>query len=494
MQTRCSLIRSPSSCLRLVPILICAGGCAPAYRNAPLEVYAPDSGYRFETLKCGEGNSDELFVCVTFSGGGSRAAALAYGVLQELRDTSIPPLERQGTLRSMLDEVDTISSVSGGSFTAAGYALWRERLFDGHYEQVFLKKNVQQALALRIFSFPSLLLLPLVVLDRIDVASEYFHEEIFERRTYADLLQDGRRPYIVVNATNLAAGQRFEFSQADFDILGSDLACLPIGYAVGASQAVPIVFSPLRLKYYPGRPSSQAIADVFARKRPRSRVRRREVWARSLLPSTQPGQEPPTQIEAERHRWLYLVDGASSDNLGLSFVIENHRDGVIRDRIERDAQSRIRQLVVIVVNAGTRPPNNIEQRHSAPGLLSMGYRAAMIAIDNHSHALIDMVWSGLVEQAERIRSLYSHCRSELAKCPDAAAPDAPFEARFSSFVVEVNLEDLSDDQARKELQALPTNYNLQPEQVDRVIQAGRQLIRDNSEFQRLLSHLRSAPR
>src|SRR5262245_63984032 len=104
--------------MRSLAGLCCAllAGCAsfPA-PNPPLARYAPDAGYRFERLERGD-NSDDLFVIVSFSGGGTRAAALAYGVLEALRDTRI---EWQGRKVSLLDEVDVISSISGGSFPAA---------------------------------------------------------------------------------------------------------------------------------------------------------------------------------------------------------------------------------------------------------------------------------------------------------------------------------------------------------------------------------------
>ena len=71
--------------------------------------------------------SDELLLILTFSGGGTRAAAFAYGVLQTLAETDIII---DGQKPRLLDEVDGISSVSGGSFTAAYYGLFKDRIFE----------------------------------------------------------------------------------------------------------------------------------------------------------------------------------------------------------------------------------------------------------------------------------------------------------------------------------------------------------------------------
>ena len=101
--------------------------------NPPLEPGTPRYGFPDEAAGA---NTHSLFVCLTFSGGGTRAAALSYGVLEKLRDTQI---EWKGQTKSLLDEVDCISSVSGGSFTAAYYGLFGDRIFQD-FEPRFLKR------------------------------------------------------------------------------------------------------------------------------------------------------------------------------------------------------------------------------------------------------------------------------------------------------------------------------------------------------------------
>ena len=90
--------------------------------------------------------SDELLLVLAFSGGGTRAAAFAYGVLEELAAT---PVMLGGQSRRLLDEVDLISAVSGGSFTAAYYGLYGDRIFRD-FETDFLKRPVERELVLQL--------------------------------------------------------------------------------------------------------------------------------------------------------------------------------------------------------------------------------------------------------------------------------------------------------------------------------------------------------
>ena len=109
-------------------------GCAHYPTNAKLDNFDKDEGYRYQNILSPE-NSDSLLVILAFSGGGTRAAAFSYGVLEKLRATEII---WEGKKKRLLDEVDVISSVSGGSFTSAYYALYRDKIF-ADFESRFLK-------------------------------------------------------------------------------------------------------------------------------------------------------------------------------------------------------------------------------------------------------------------------------------------------------------------------------------------------------------------
>ena len=150
--------------------------------NVPLERHDPTYGYRI-TDKTQHRARGRATIYLAFSGGGTRAAAFAYGVLEELRETEIGG---DGGKMSLLEEIDTISGVSGGSFPAAYYGLFGDRIFE-EFEARFLKKNIQGALIWRGLLPWNLLRLFTPWLSRSDLASRYYHENVFDEATFADL-------------------------------------------------------------------------------------------------------------------------------------------------------------------------------------------------------------------------------------------------------------------------------------------------------------------
>ena len=276
------------------------GACASRPENPPLASYDPTMGYRLSLLKP-DHNTDRLFVILAFSGPGQRAAALSYGVLAALRDTQI---RWNGQTTNLLDEVDVISATSwGGSMVAAYYGLYRHRIFET-FEAELLYRPVIEDLT-RLFSRPSnWFRLASPTYSFGDLVAEYYDENVFNGATYAEIIANERRPFVVLNATDMSIGAQFSFTQDQFDMVCSDLSGLTIGQAVAASSAIGLN-PPITLKNYAGtceyrHPGwvDNALKDRESRRDPR-RTAHAEANLSSLSPETCHGAFVQFTIRAE---------------------------------------------------------------------------------------------------------------------------------------------------------------------------------------------------
>lgn len=215
LPSRTGLRRSPL--LGLACLWLLLTGCA-GFRavNSPLEAFHAERGYGKQDAKRLGG---EALLALAFSGGGTRAAALSYGVLEELRDTVVVV---GGERKRLLDEVDVISSVSGGSFTSAYYGQYGDRIFE-NFEERFLRRNVQKQLLLQLLRPRNWFRMMRTFFSRTELTIEYYDQKIFDQATFADLGAAGG-PLIQINATDLSVGNRFTFVQRQFDLICSDLS------------------------------------------------------------------------------------------------------------------------------------------------------------------------------------------------------------------------------------------------------------------------------
>ncbi len=456
----------------LAPILALAifQGCSHYLINPPVQTYQPGGGYRFEGLQPGPGNTDRVFLCLTFSGGGTRAAALAYGVLQELRDTVIT---EDTTPRALIQEADCISSVSGGSFTAAYYALFRDRLFQD-FESNFLRRNIERELAGNLLNPLNWFRLMSPFFSRIDLAAELYDATVFESKHYRDLA-NGLRPFITLNATNVALGSRFEFTQDQFDFLGSDLEAYPVARAVAASSAFPILLNPLSLKNHPS-PLGYEVPQTVRNALEDAEInRRRFLWAKNLMEYQDKARRP----------FVHLLDGGLADNIGLRAVADAYTRGFIRQRINNGA---IRTLAIIVVNARTDPPEDIDKHERPPHLPAVAMKTATTSMENFSFETVEFMRGLAGDRVQAQRDVAACQRLLDTRCPGGPRI-AAFPAEINLHVVEVNFEALKDPREREFFLGLPTSFTLNNHQIDCLIAAGRRLLRDSSEYRALLAEL-----
>ena len=298
--------------LIVVAALMMLGGCATRPINPPIEQVDLSKGYRFDTRWAHRSNYDaENLVVLAFSGGGTRAAAFSYGVLETLRGMEV--IGPKGRKFRMLDEVDLVTGVSGGSFTALAFGLYGDKLFD-IYESSFLKRDVQGELIARALNPGNWGALSSENWGRSELAAQFYDEILFHGATYADL-DRGTGPLILASATDISTGARLGFMQYAFDFLCSDLNAVPLSRAAAASSAVPFVLSPVTLNNYGGSCKFAmpkwiaAFGDPETAPRPAARA----LKTRQDLQAFQDGVHRP---------YIHLVDGGLADNLGMRAVLE----------------------------------------------------------------------------------------------------------------------------------------------------------------------------
>ncbi len=171
---------------------VCDSGCAHWPTTPGLE-QASAPGYRLaEVVRPGQ--SDDLMVVVAISGGGMRAAALGYGVLEELRRTEVMV---NGVKSRLLDEVDVISAVSGGTLPATYYGLRGEKTFE-EFESRVLSRNLESELAKRIILNPTnWFRLPSGTFGKSDLFAELYDETVFDHATFSDLKR-ANGPFVII--------------------------------------------------------------------------------------------------------------------------------------------------------------------------------------------------------------------------------------------------------------------------------------------------------
>ena len=428
-------------------------GCAHWPATPKLE-QAGAPGYRVGDATR-PGQSDDLLVILALSGGGTRAAALGYGVLEELRRTEVTV---NGQKRRLLDEVDVISAVSGGTFPATYYALRGEKTFE-EFETKVLLRRFESELAQKIILNPAnWFRLPSATFGKSDLFAELYDETVFDRATFADL-KKANGPFVIINGTDVTTGARFSFTQDQFDAICADLMQVPLGRAVATSTALPPLLTPITFENRGGACGRKAPAWFAAAE---GAMRESGTPGRALL------RARALQAYADPARpYIHIFDGGISENLGLAEVLRAFELlKVDPDETVLPALRRARKVVVIAVNA-VRYPEVDWDRSAAPP---------------DSDTLRDQMWGIPVDRItlDGIEQVRDQLAAWQAGSPQRRA-----------YLAQVTFENLKDPTERAYFSGVRTRLQLPKEQVDKVREVGGRLLREAPAFQRLLSDLKS---
>lgn len=468
---------APLARLCVFGALLFVAACASPVRTMQLGRVDQFSGYRYATLdRRAPKTIDKSAVIMSFSGGGTRAAALADGALRALAATEVDGSAGEVPLAS---QIDVVSSVSGGSVTAAYFAL------DGiaglsKFEQDFLYSNVMDALITRTLVNPLQLFYP-----RIDILVDYLDDRVFDHKTYRDLIAADRpgrdrRPYVILNAADMASGNVFSFTQDQFDLICADLRDLTIADAVAASAAFPVALSALTLRNRAPCEAQRAATETAGTgwrlndgmPEPLRIINDRAAETRlgikypaaENLARFRRGTVSLTYLNRDGKKdYVQLLDGGIADNLGLTMPLTlltspaespSFRNWVNTGKVDK--------LLFVVVNARSQADDDFGSGARPPGLRATLAAAIGTPIDATSFQLLGQL-------------------------------DRLIDARFKpKSLVLVDFDLIADPGCRRYFQMMATSWALPRRQVRDLIDLGEAMVLQSPRYREFVAALGAA--
>jgi NTE family protein len=405
-------------------------------------------------------NSDKLFVVVTFSGGGKRAAAFSYGVLEALRDIQVTTPD--GEQHALLDEIDLISAVSGGAFTAAYYALNGHETFESYVPR-FLNHDTEKDLWHKVLAPVNWPRLAKPLVSRSDLEVEYFDEELFKGATVYDVMT--RSPRVIVTATDLVRAKPFAFTREQLNGICVDPKSVPVARAVFASAATPIYFAPLVMHNYAGScgyvppttvsPEAMAEEDVYRRER---------------------GERLLSYLDSKDFPYLHLADGALADNLGARAILDEVALGeTVTDALRRNGFSRARRMLFIVVDARTDFDTRNAEHPEPLGIKKVMDAVVSVTFNRYSFETMNLMRARVKRWENEVRTTRCKVALAITDCD-----------KFDVDLVELSFDRVKDPAERQYLDRVPTALTLSPEEISRLRRAAHTLVEESPDLARFL--------
>jgi predicted acylesterase/phospholipase RssA len=466
--------------LRLVVLAagIAVSGCS-ATDTTPINQTRTQAGPPSPAALPDPDDDGGTILALAFSGGGTRAAAFAYGALTEL-DTLI--IDEHPTERSLVDDVRSVAGTSGGAVMAAylgykgkeGYVDFRDR---------FLAMDAESYMRTRFT--PSNLARTVVDGGANDRNSfgRWLDEQLFEGATFAAFHKPDR-PIVWITASDIYNRTPFLFTQDTFSALCSDLDQVKIADAVAASAAVPVVFSPVILAT-PARGQCQY---------------QRPAWLQKAIDSDNPSvrlQAYARMLDSYQSnsdlKYVRLLDGGLTDNLGISAMsLERAQATTPYAPLSAYQAVRIRHFLFIVTDAGVQNEYDwgVSQQPPHIGKILRSVADTTIsASTRHGFDAVDLAFSQWQQQLIEYR-----CGLTNAQVLRTRGTLVGWNCRD----VVVTTEHLSfrnaDPSLYRALNNIPTRLRLDKQQVDLVIQAGREAVRNNANIQKVARETRQRAR
>ncbi len=453
---------------------VALGSCSGfGIRNAPINTALSDTASPSESTLSTPGklqDVSETAIGLSFSGGGTRASAFAFGVLQELSKTEVAS---RGGRAPLVDNVSLISGVSGGSVTAAYFALrGSEMLTD--FRKKFLIQDVEASLNTSVNVTNLMLLTKGGVNDRSGLPT-WLDKNLFRGATYADVLKPGK-PQLWINASDIYNRTTFIYNTVNFGALCSDLRRYPLSEAVAASAALPLVFAPIVIENYADKCQFDAPDWVSSADRPGA-----PAILRASAAAIQRYREK-TDIN-----FVKLLDGGMTDNLGLSgLVLELAAATKPYEPLTPRKAVNLKRFLFVVVDAGRPPGGDLAKKVESPELMDLIQAVSDTAVDSNVRAAYDAFVAEMEKWRERL--IEYRCSLSPPEVADMRGSTDGWDCRALTLqVVKVSFDQMREASVRSRLDKIPTRFKLPREDVDLLISAAGSLLRQNPSYKEFLA-------
>ncbi|RDV05766.1 patatin-like phospholipase family protein [Undibacter mobilis] len=442
------------------------GGCASVH-NLPLNTptSSPMPGFirpagAAEAIPARRISGDTV-VGLAFSGGGTRAAAFAYGVLDRMAKYQIP---REGPL---LDHIGLVSGVSGGAIMAAYYGLKGPAALHD-----FRARYLTQDLMAQLDTSFSLGNIARAVGGGVNTDNkmrDWFNTNLFHGATFADLA--GRRPVALINATDIYNRTPFLFSPQTFAAACSDFAQYPLAAAVAASAAVPGAFAPVVIEAYPDQCQTPLPGWVTAAAANPHASPLLQAYARGL-----------TDIRSGRVKYVKLFDGGLIDNYGLSGItIIRAGQRTPYGPLSPEEAINMRRMMFLVVDAGQGPKGNWSSTLEGPAGRELVGAVVDVLVDANARTSYTAFEETMKAWRESI--VKWRCGLKASEVAQLRGRSGPWNCRDLKFTIaRVSFDQLGAERARV-LNAVPTSFTLPADTIDTLTQAGGDALDANAAFQ-----------
>lgn len=454
----------------LVALVACGwlAGCASVH-NEP--VNAPADGSVVDQLHLGfkeVADEDDLLIGLAFSGGGTRAAAFSFGVLSEFDKIPVPHASDK-----LIDRLDFISSVSGGSVTAAYYGL-KKRAALSDFREKFLLQNAEEGIETSL----TLATMARAMGGGINDShgfTQWLDRHLFHGATYGEFRAVGP-PRVWINASDIYNRVPFVFGATAFTAICSDLTKFPLSNAVAASAAVPVAFAPIVIKAYPETCSDALPQWILRSAEDRAASPMLRSFAGAILRYRE-GKVP----------YIKLLDGGLVDNFGLAgFTISRESSTTPYGPLTPQQAVRLRRSMFLVVDSKEGLSGDWVRTVEGP----TGADLVRAALDTTIDAGIGASYVAFKRTMMDWQDALIKWRCGLSAADRKRFGAAPgWNCRDVKFFVDRVGFDQLDPARAAELGKVPTRFHLPERQVDQVIDAGRDALRQSSALRSFLASM-----